>query len=139
GTTTVVAPGLQGDEVGFIALPEGDLIVEKEDGGGDLSPLADAIEQQVPTPYRAVAARQDGDRWGVGAKRIEVAEGAFPQGETLELSRKDSWDEFRVDGVPSDEVVPPELRRLGERTGRDFFVKAERIDGDLWEVRVSPL
>ncbi len=47
--------------------------------------------------------------------------------------------ELRVDGEPTDAAVPVELQRLGERAGRDFCVEAQRIDGDFWEVRVSPL
>jgi hypothetical protein len=135
---TVAAAGLPGQRVGFTALPGGDLLVEEEEGAGDLTPLADALEQHVPPPYRAVAARQEGDLWAVGAKRIEVARIRFAGGDALELSRKDSWEELRVDGEPSDAHVP-ELRQLGERAGADFYVKAERLDGELWEVRVNPL
>ena len=139
GAVTATAPGIAGDRVDFTTLPDGDLIVSEEQGDADLSALADAVEEQLPPPYRAVATRQDGDLWGVGAKRIEVAQIPFAEGDTIELSRKDSWDEFRVDGEPSDAAVPRELERLGEAAGTDFFVKAERIDGDLWEVRVSAL
>lgn len=135
---TVTAPGVPGSRVAFTTLPDGDLIVGEADGDGDLSPLADAVEEHVSPPYRAVAARQEGDLWAVAAKRIEVARIAFAGGDSIELSRKDSWREERVDGESSD-VSVPELERLGERMGADFYVKAERIDGDLWEVRASPL
>jgi hypothetical protein len=134
--TTATVPGLTGDRIEFTTLPDGDTIVSEEAGEGDVSPLADAIEEHVRPPYRAVAARQRGDLWGVGAKAIEVARIPFPTADSLELSRKDSWDELRVDGEPSDASIP-ELERLGERAGRDFYVKAERIDGDFWEARVS--
>jgi hypothetical protein len=138
-TVAVTAPGLDGDRIEFTTLPEGDIIVGEEQGETNLSDLADAVEEQLQPPYRAVAARQDGDLWGVGAKRIEVARIEFPEGDSLELSRKDSWDELRVDGESSDARIPRELEQLGQRVGGDFFVKAERIDGDLWEVRVSAL
>jgi len=137
--TTAVAPGIQGDHVEFTSLPTGDLIVSSEEGDGDLSPLADAIEERLSPPYKAAASRQDGDLWGVGAKRIEVAQFEFPDADTLELSQSDGVAELRVDGEPSDAAVPVELQRLGERAGADFCVEAERIDGDDWEVRVSPL
>ncbi len=135
---TVAVPGLPGRRLEFTALPDGDLLVGDAAAQADLSPLADALERTLAPPYRAVAARQEGDLWAVAATRIEVARIAFPGAETLELSRKDSWDELRVDDEPSRARVP-ELARLGERAGRDFFVKAERLDGDLWEVRVTAL
>jgi hypothetical protein len=138
-TFAVPVPGLPGNRIEFTTLPNGDLIVDEEAGDADLSPLADAVERSLGPPYRAVAARQEGDLWGVGAKRIEVAQIPFARGDSLELSNKDSWEEFRVDGQPSDAAIPPALEQVGERAGPDYFVKAERIDGDLWEVRVSAL
>jgi len=136
---TVSAPGVSGDRISFTTLPDGDLIVGEEDGDADLSPFADAVERAVDPPYRAVAARQEGALWAVGATRIEVAELPFPTGDTLELTRKDSWEELRVDGEPTDAAVPAALEQIGALAGPDRFVKAERIDGDLWEVRVTPL
>ena len=130
--------GLAGDEVEFTALPNGDVIVEKEKGDGDLSPLADAVERKIDPPYRAVAARQDGDLWGVGAKRIEVAKFQFAEGDAVELSANDGVQEVRVGGEPSEAEIP-ELARLGEQAGTDYCVEAKRIDGDFWEVEVSAL
>jgi hypothetical protein len=136
---TASVPGLAGNRVEFTTLPEGDVIVSEETGDANLSPLADAVERHVNPPYRAVAARQDGDLWAVGAKRIEVAKVPFPDGDRLELSRSGDDRELRVDGEPSDAEIPVALEGLGETVGDDFFVEAERIDGDLWEVKVSPL
>jgi hypothetical protein len=45
--TAVHAPGIGGDTVRFVALPNGDLIVEEEEGDDDLGDLASAVEQQV--------------------------------------------------------------------------------------------
>ena len=138
-TTTADVPGVQGDSVEFVVLPSGDLIITGEEGDGDLTPLADAIEARLSPPYKATGSRQDGDLWGVGARRIEVAQFAFPDADTLELSQSDGETELRVDGEPRDVAVPVELQRLGGRTGGDFCVQAIRIDGDSWEVTVSPL
>jgi hypothetical protein len=44
-----------------------------------------------------------------------------------------------VDDEPSTAAVPTELRRLGESVSPDFYVEADRIKGDLWEVRVTRL
>jgi hypothetical protein len=136
---TVTTPALTGDRVEFTTVPSGDVIVSEENGDADLSPLADAIESRVDPPYRAVAERKDGDLWAVAAKRIAVAEIPFPQGDKLELSRNGDDSELRVDGEASEAPVPPELEWLGEAAGDDFFVEADRIDGDFWEVRVSAL
>jgi hypothetical protein len=136
---TVDAPGLAGNRIEFTAIPNGDLIVDEEAGDADLSPFADAVEQRMSPPYRAVAQRQGGDLWGVGAKRIQVAQIPFADGDKLELSCHVDRGELRVDGEPSDALVPPELERLAETAGDSFYVEAERIDGDLWEVKVTAL
>lgn len=135
----VAAPGLAGDRVEFTTVPNGDLIVSDEAGDADLSPLADAVESRVNPPYRAIATRQDGDLWAVGAKRIEVAQVPFPQGDKLEVSQHGDNGELRVDGEPSDAPIPTELAQLGEAVGDNFYVEAQRIDGDQWEVRVTAL
>ena len=136
---TVKAPELAGERIEFATIPNGDVIVSEESGDADLSPLADAVERHVDRPYRALATRQDGDLWAVGAKRIQVAAIPFSAGDKLELSRNGPEDELRVDGESSDAAVPPELEQLGEAAGDNFYVEATRIDGDLWEVRVTAL
>jgi hypothetical protein len=136
---TAAAPDLEGDRVEFTTIPDGDVIVSEEAGDADLSPLADAVERRVRPPYRAVATRQSGDLWAIGAKRIEVARIPFSRADKLALSQHADASELRVDGEPSDAAVPPELERLGRAAGDNFYVEAERIDGDLWEVRVTAL
>ncbi len=136
---TVKAPGLAGNRIEFTTIPNGDVFVSEETGDADVSPLADAVESNVSPPYRALATRQDGDLWAVGAKRIEVARFPFPVGDKLELSRNGDDQELRVDGEQSNAAVPPELELLGVRAGAAFLVEAERIDGDLWEVRATAL
>ncbi|HET9116001.1 MAG TPA: hypothetical protein VFN33_07895 [Gaiellaceae bacterium] len=137
-SVTVKAPGLAGDRLEFATLEGGDVLIEDAEGDADVSALADAVEKELAPPYRARAARQSGDLWAVLAHRIDVHRIDFPRADMLELSRKDSWQELRVDGEPSMGRAP-ELERLGERVGADFFVKAERLDDDLWEVRVTAL
>jgi hypothetical protein len=136
---TATAPGLAGERVEFTTIPSGDMIVSDENGDGDLVPLADAVERYVSPPYRAVGNRQDGDLWGVGAKRIQVAQIPFPTGDKLDFSQHEDHGELRVDGEPSDALVPAELERLGEAVGDSFYVEATRIDGDFWEVRATAL
>jgi hypothetical protein len=136
---TVDAPALAGDRIEFTTIPNGDVIVGEETGDADVSPLADAVERHIDPPYSVVAVRQDGDVWGVGAKRIEVARIPFPQGDKLELSRNGEDVELRIDGEPSDAPIPSQLEQLGEGAAAGFYVEAFRIDGDLWEVRVTAL
>jgi hypothetical protein len=131
--------GLVGDRVEFTTLPNGDVIVSDETGDADVSPLADAVEQRVGPPYSAVAQRQSDDLWAIAAKRIQVVQISFEEGDKLELSHHADHGELRVDGEPSDAIVPPELERLAETSGDSYFVEAERIDGDLWEVKVTAL
>jgi hypothetical protein len=138
-TATVTAPALMGDRVRFTTLPNGDVIISEEHGDADLTLLAEAVERRLSPPYRAVGQRQDGDLWGVGAKRIEVAQITFPDGERLEFSQHIDSGELRVDGEPSDALVPAELERLGEALGDSFYVQADRIDDDYWEVRATAL
>jgi hypothetical protein len=127
-TEVVEAPGIDGDKATFVALPDGTLLVE--DGGeASLQPLADGVERVIQPPYRARAARQRGDMWAVQARRIEVKElRRSPEGDSVELTR----DGLFVDGERAFGSVP-ELEGLGD------VVRAERLDGDLWEVKTSRL
>ena len=43
-----------------------------------------------------------------------------------------------VDGRKSFGSVP-ELEAIGREASEDFFVRATRIEDDLWEVTVNPL
>lgn len=100
---------LPGNEVHFTALPDGSLIVEEDVPDGSLSPLAEAIESSINPPYVAEGVRRENGIWAVGAKRIRVRTFPDHDGDELEL-------------VEDGQVV----------IGR-------RIDGDLFEVQVSPL
>ena len=127
-TVTADAPGIEGDTATFVALPDGSLLVE--DGPDSvLQALADAVEQELQPPYRARAARQRDDLWAVQARRIEVVHiRNGPEGDSLELTREG----LLVDDVRAFGSVP-------ELEGRGDVVHAERLDGDLWEVRASSL
>jgi hypothetical protein len=127
-TVTAEAPDIDGDAATFVVLPDGSVLVE-EGPDSSLQPLADAVEEQLPPPYRARAARQRGDLWAVQARKIDVIRlRNAPDGDSIELTR----DMLLVDGAREFGSVP-ELEGLGD------IVRAERLDGDLWEVRASPL
>jgi hypothetical protein len=100
---------LPGAEVHFSALPDGTLVVDEDVPDGSLTPLADAIEATLNPPYRAEAVRREDGVWAVGASRIRVRE--FPEAEDDEL-------ELIEDGS---------------------IVIGRRLDGDLFEIQVTPL
>jgi hypothetical protein len=137
-TALAEADGIEGDEAAFVALPDGSLLVER---GSDssLAPLAEAVERELSPPYRAHAVRRGDALWAVEARRIEVLElrGA-PDGDTLDLTRTAEGSELRVDGERAFGTVRG-LEERGEREGAEFALHAERLEGELWELRVSPL
>jgi hypothetical protein len=137
---SVHAPEIQGDTAEFATLENGDMIVDTEQGDADLSPLADAVEKQhVERPYRVVARRGEDDLWSVAARGIDVLRLDFAGGDEIELASVDGQIDLNVDGEPSSARIP-ELEQAGEAAnGEDYVVQAERLDGDLWEVRASPL
>ena len=127
-TQTVDAPGIDGDAAGFVVLPDGSVLVE-EGPDSSLQPLADAVERELQPPYRARAARVRDDLWAVQARRIQVVKiRNGPDGDSIELTR----DSLLVDGERAFGSIP-ELEGLGD------VVRAERLDGDLWEVTASSL
>ena len=135
----VAAPEIQGDAVDFATLANGDVIVDTEQGDADLSPFADAVERQLAPPYRVVARRGDGDQWSVAARGIDVLELHFEGGDEIELASIDGQIDLKVDGKTWQGSIP-ELEHAGEAAnGEDYVVQAERLDGNLWEVRASPL
>jgi hypothetical protein len=136
--TTVHVSGISGDAVEFATLPAGDVIVDTETGDDDLSPFANEAEKHLKPPYRVLARREDDDLWAIAARTIDVVEFQFGGGDEIELVENEGRTELRVDGERSQQEIP-ELKRAGEALGSDFVVQADRLDGDLWEIRVSAL
>jgi len=131
------APGLTGNEVHFVALPNGDLVVDEDQPENTLAPLAEAIEETLRPPYRAEAIRRDGESWGVAARRIEV-EVFEAAGDELEVVANNEGRTLVVDGERAFGGVP-ELERVGERQGITYVVRARRLEGTFWEVEAHPL
>jgi hypothetical protein len=138
-TATAEAVGLEGDEVSFVALPDGSLVVDEEVGDESLAPLADAIEEQLRPPYRARGVRRHGDVWAVAASKVEVVD-LEPDvaGDEIELVVRAGERTLTVDGARTFGSAP-RFERLAEKRSADYVVHASRVDGSLWEVRVSPL
>jgi hypothetical protein len=137
-TVTADAPDIEGDAVRFLALPDGTLLVE-EGPDDSLEPLAAAVEQSVGAPYRARAARQGDSLWAIQARRIEVIEiPDAPEGDAIDLTHTDDGSTLSIDDARVFGSLP-RLEERGAREGRDYTVHAERLEGDLWEVRASAL
>lgn len=136
---TAEAPELPGDKLDFVTLPDGTLLVEDDVPDGALSPLADALEQELAAPYRAHAVRREGDVWGVAANRIEVVEvPEAVEGDTVSLAVQGEERTLLVDERPAWGDVPT-LESFAAQRHRDYVLHAERLDGDLWAVTVNPL
>lgn len=135
---TADAPDIEGDSARFVVLPDRTLLVE-EGADSSLEPLAAAVEQDLRPPFRARAVRRGETMWAVEANRIEVLElPDAPGGEAIDVTRTADGvtvavDEQRIFGSL------PALEERGEQAGREYTVHAERLDGDLWEVRAAAL
>jgi hypothetical protein len=103
-----------------------------------LAPLADAVEGSVAPPYRAEAVRRGPTTWAVAAVKIAVAEARGLEGERAELVVTADAATLTVDGRTSTAHVPT-FEKAGEAHGRTYVVRAERLDGDLWEIEALPL
>jgi hypothetical protein len=127
------APDVEGNSARFVGLEDGSLLIEE--GDGDLTPLADAIEQEISRPYRANAVRRGETQWAIAAHKLRVVELPEPGGDEVELSLRGEEKTLAVDGNRSFGTMP-ELEQLADG---DAVIRAARLDGKLWEVRVDPL
>jgi hypothetical protein len=130
---TTEAPDAAGDSARFVGLEDGSLLIEE--GDGDLTALADAIEHEIARPYRATAVRRGETTWAIAAHRLRVTELPEPGGDEIELVLNGEEKTLVVDGNRSFGTMP-ELEQLADGNA---VIRAARLDGALWEVRVDPL
>ncbi len=131
------APDVDGHEVEFVTLPDGSLVIDEEQGDADLTAFADAVERQVAPPYRVRGVRRGNGVWALAVRKIEVATFAA-EGEEIDLSEHDGVRSLVVDGVSRFGSVP-ELEAIGRRQGEAYVVRAQRLEGEIWEVSADPL
>ncbi len=136
---TADAPGRPGDQVEFVALADGRLVLE-EGHAADIEALAAALAGSLTAPFRAMAVRRD-DVWAVGGSSIEVVQLApDPQGDDLELTWDGETLALAADGIPVDVERAAALEQLAaERQRGPYVARARRLEGDLFEVSVLPL
>jgi hypothetical protein len=134
---TVEGGGSVGDEAVFVALEDGRLLPEGRTEA-DLQAMAGALAASIDPPYRALARRQP-EFWAVGAVSIEVVQlRDDPGGDSLEIVRTDEGLTTTIDDAPTGTPLP-ELERLGEARGSTYVVRANRLDGPLFEVESEAL
>ena len=131
------APALTGDSTTFVALDDGTLIVNDDLPDGALGPVADAIEEMLPPPYRAAAARAEGDSWNAVAESVQIVELAGISSDEVELTLVDGERTLTLGNEQSDQAVPA-LDALAEEH-EAVAIHAERVDGNTYAVDVFPL
>jgi len=142
---TTEEPGPPVGELDFVVVDEELVVVEGEEDVPE-SMLA-AFEGALAPPYRVHAVRKGEALWSLGARRIELVELEDVEGEELELVVRGGSESLRTHGGGSvagnDAALFRSVRTLKrsaeERRFRDYVVRAERIDGALWEVSITPL
>ena len=136
---TAEVDGVPGDEVAFVALPDGTFVLESE-SAADPTPFAAVLGDELEPPYRALAVRR-ADVWAVGAVSIETSRlDPDPRGEELELTWNGPELTLTVDGLPADPGRAEGLERLArERVSGPFAAYAHRLRDDVWELSVLAL
>jgi hypothetical protein len=137
---TAPAPDLGGDEATFVVLPDGTIVPERGTPAEGLEPLAQALGDALAPPYRAESVRRTEEVWAVAARAIEVA--TLPAGTPGNAITISSRGAERTSSVDGDSWLAgfPDLERLARDRGlAEYVLEAHRLDGELWEVRVSAL
>jgi hypothetical protein len=136
---SVQGDGTPGDEVEFVALPDGTFVLES-DRGRDLASFAEALGESIAPPYRALAVRRP-DLWAVGAVSIEVERlDPDPRGNELELTWNGSELALAIDELPAEPSQASALERIATvRVSGAYAAHAHRVRDDLWELSVLQL
>jgi hypothetical protein len=75
----------------------------------------------------------------VAANAIEVVDlGRDVEGDELELVSRGGERSLTVDGEREFGSIP-QLEQLAASRSPEYALRASRLDGSLWEVRISPL
>ena len=130
---TTRADDLPLESVTFVALPDRTLVVDDEAPDGSLTPLAEAIEEELAPPYEAAAVRDADGVWAVAAHGVLIAAAEPGDEQTVELARVGGELTVKVDGVDAArEAAPRGLLQLLDATGGDAALTAERLDDATW-------
>jgi hypothetical protein len=131
------APTLTGDAVTFTALEDRTLVVDQDVPDDSLAPIAEAVEQMLEPPYRAAAAKSEGDLWTAVAESVRIAKLPGVDADLVDLTVVDGERTLTADGVVTTRPLPALDELAAEH--ESVALHAERIDGDLYAVDVFPL
>ncbi len=136
---TVQGEGASGEEMGFVALPDGTFVLES-DGAADPAFFAAALGESIAPPYRALAVRRP-ELWAVGAVGIEVERlDPDPRGAELELTWNGSELALTIDNLPAEPGQASALERIAAARVRGAYAAhAHRVRDDLWELSILRL
>lgn len=131
------APELTGESVTFTTLDDGTLVVDQNIPDDSLAPVADAIEQMLPPPYRAAAAKNEGDVWTAVAEAVHIVELSGIEADEIDLTIVDGERTLTLGGEVTIRTLPA-LDALADEHD-SVALHAERVDGELFAVDVFPL
>ncbi|HKX48046.1 MAG TPA: hypothetical protein VJM06_05220 [Gaiellaceae bacterium] len=131
------SPTLTGDAVTFTALEDGTLVVDQDVPADSLAPIAEALEDMVAPPYRAAAAKAEGDNWTAVAESVRIAQLPGVDADLIDLTVVDGERTLTADGEVSTRPLPALDDLAAEHDS--VALHAERVDGDLYAVDVFPL
>jgi hypothetical protein len=138
GCVVSIPLALAGESFAFVALEDGSLIIEDQQGEEPLEPVATIVERRVTTPYRARGFRADAGRFLVIADPIDVIDLGTLVGESVQLVATASERRFTVDGVPVMQSPPPDLTAEAD-DAQPCIISASHIDEQWWELTVEEL
>ena len=131
-----VQADVPGDELAYVVLDDTVVIESDWDLPADVT---GAFEGRLEPPYRVLGVRRGEGLWALGARQIETAVVPGLEGDEIELAVGEEATTLHVDGVQSFGSIPA-LENIARDRDLDYFaIHAERIDGDLWELRLTAL
>jgi hypothetical protein len=130
-------PALPGDEVTFVTLDDGTIVVDAALPDDSLAPLADAIEATLRPPYRVAAIRSEAEIWTAVAESVRIVELPGVDADVVEFTSVGGERTLKLDGEPSADGIA-RLAAIADEAG-DVVVSAERVDGDIFAADIFPL
>ena len=143
----VEGPRLATGELAFRAFREGIFGAPRD--AVVVAHAVEALDPLVERPYEALVVHRGETTWAAAARAIAAELARFPGADARSLevaAPPDGARTVRVDDEDGPLAVAPavaaalaELERQGRSRFEAYVVTADRVEDDLWEVRVDPL